>query len=214
MPAGKYFGPHRVPGNDGDVPAVLVRGERSPRAPGRPRQEELAVKLWKRLTGAVLATVLGIGLAAGFGDRGAPPAGVPETPPAASIDTVPSMGGDGDLVAVPGPTWDATPEAARAGGRQLPRGGTYLLVKPKTGEVVYNGRSNDLRRREGEHGRSPELGRFEFRVDKRTDDYAQQRGREQIVHERYQPPLNRREPISPSNPRRDDYLREGRKLGR
>jgi len=48
------------------------------------------------------------------------------------------------------------------------------------------GRTKDLARREKELGRNhPDL---EFKVDKRTDDYAQQRGREEIIYNQQKPP--------------------------
>ena len=87
-----------------------------------------------------------------------------------------------------------------------PAGGTYLLLDPVTGNVMRTGRSNDLARREYEHSRAPVLGQYTFQIDVRTDSYYQQRGREQIIHDQFNPPLNRVRPISPSNPRREDYL--------
>ncbi len=92
------------------------------------------------------------------------------------------------------------------GPYECPRGGTYVLRDPETNEVMRTGRTNDLERRRQEHGRDPELRPFNFEVDRRTDDYAQQRGREQVVHNQYDPPLNRIQPISPRNPRRQEYL--------
>ncbi|MEM7375640.1 MAG: hypothetical protein AAF587_44015 [Bacteroidota bacterium] len=73
-------------------------------------------------------------------------------------------------------------------------------------------RTNDLERRQNEHANDDDLGALIFEVDRRTDDYAAQRGREQIIHELFDPPLNRINPISPNNPRRDDYLDAGRLL--
>jgi RHS repeat-associated protein len=87
-----------------------------------------------------------------------------------------------------------------------PTGGTYYLTDPVTGNVMRTGRSNDLARREGEHGRDPVLGRYRFEIDVRTDSYSQQRGREQIIHDQFNPPLNRVRPISPTHPLRDQYI--------
>jgi len=87
-----------------------------------------------------------------------------------------------------------------------PAGGTYVLRDPLTGQVMRCGRTNCFVRREGEHKRDPILGQYRFEVDVRTDSYAQQRGREQIIHEMYEPPLNRVNPISPRNRQRDSYL--------
>ncbi len=86
------------------------------------------------------------------------------------------------------------------------RGGTYYLVDPITGQVMRSGRTIDLVRRESEHRRNPETESFKFEIDFRTDSYFQQRGREQIIHDIYRPPLNRINPISPNNPQRQQYL--------
>ena len=88
----------------------------------------------------------------------------------------------------------------------IPRGGTYLLRDPETGQVMRTGRTKDMERRAKEHRRSDVTADLEFEVDVRTDVYAEQRGREQILHERYQPPLNKIEPIGSRNPRRQEYL--------
>jgi len=93
--------------------------------------------------------------------------------------------------------------------RRLSRGGTYLHVHPRSDRVMRSGRTNDLRRREREHARDPNLGRYNFETDRRTDSYPAQRGREQMLHDRYRPLLNQREPISPTNPRRQEYMRRG-----
>ncbi|WP_230400456.1 hypothetical protein [Zooshikella ganghwensis] len=87
-----------------------------------------------------------------------------------------------------------------------PSGGTYRLVDPYTGQVMRTGRTNNMNRREYEHGRDPNLRRYEFHPDVWTDSYSQQRGREQQIHELHNPPLNRVNPISPTNPRRELYM--------
>jgi YD repeat-containing protein len=87
------------------------------------------------------------------------------------------------------------------------RGGVYLLRDPESGAVVRTGRSNNLARREAEHARDERLSAYAFEEVYRTDDYATQRGLEQVVHDRYQPPLNHIRPISPNNARRDVYMR-------
>ncbi|CAN97847.1 hypothetical carbohydrate-binding protein, Rhs family [Sorangium cellulosum So ce56] len=93
------------------------------------------------------------------------------------------------------------------------RGGTYKLRDPETGQVRRTGRTSDLRRREAEHGRNPETKDLEFEIDRRTDNYPAQRGREQRIYDQHpEADLNRRRPISPTNARRDEYLREGDKL--
>ena len=97
-------------------------------------------------------------------------------------------------------------EITEEGAETVARGGTYRLVDPTTGEVQYVGRTNDLARREAEHWRDPIKGQLRFEVDWRTDDYAVRRGREQMLYEHYRPPLNRIRPISPRNPRLQEYL--------
>lgn len=87
-----------------------------------------------------------------------------------------------------------------------PRGGVYTL-RDEAGGVARTGRSNDLARRRGEHARDPELGRYEFRPEFRTDDYRAQRGLEQLLHDQFVPPLNKINPVSPRNPRRGGYIR-------
>ena len=98
-------------------------------------------------------------------------------------------------------------------GPPAAKGGTYKLKDPETGAVRRTGRTNDLARREGEHGRAPETRDLDFEVDKRTDSYAAQRGREQRIWEQHpEADLNRKQPIDPKNPWREEYLREGDKL--
>jgi RHS repeat-associated protein len=95
--------------------------------------------------------------------------------------------------------------AARTGAAET-RGGTYLLRDPVTGKIMRTGRSNDLLRRAAEHGRDPALRDFQFQVVDRTDNYAQQRGLEQLPHDMHNPPLNFNRPINPTNPNRQSYL--------
>ena len=94
----------------------------------------------------------------------------------------------------------------------LPRGGTYKLVEKETGRVMRTGRTNNLARRRLEHLRHPALGKYEFEIDRRTDSYAAQRGREQIIHREFDPPLDKVAPIHRKNPRLPHYMREGEKL--
>lgn len=99
-----------------------------------------------------------------------------------------------------------------AHAEDVARGGTYKLVEPHTDQVMRTGRSKDLSSREQQHGRKhPEL---RFQVDRRTDNYAEQRGREQVIHERYKPPLNRINPISPTNPRKPEYMKAAENVAR
>jgi hypothetical protein len=92
-----------------------------------------------------------------------------------------------------------------------PVGGTYTLTDPNSGEVVRTGRSNNLDRREGEHRRAPETKGLDFTPVHRTDDYAEQRGLEQVVY-RDNPGaqadnggLNRIRPIGDRNPNKKAY---------
>lgn len=85
------------------------------------------------------------------------------------------------------------------------RGGTYLLRDAETGQVMRTGRTNDLARRAAEHGRDPVLRDFEFEPVHRTDVYNEQRGLEQLLHDTYNPPLNKVRPISPTNPKLPIY---------
>jgi hypothetical protein len=87
-----------------------------------------------------------------------------------------------------------------------------MLINPDTGQVMRTGRANNLRRRQGEHSRDPVLGQYDFVVDAATNSYAAQRGREQIIHDLYNPPLNKISPISLKNPRRDCYIAAGKQL--
>jgi len=95
------------------------------------------------------------------------------------------------------------------------RGGTYVL-KDGEGVVVKTGRTNDLARREAEHGRAHPDKSFE--VDKRTDSRMAQRGREQDLHDanpsahKANGGLDKINGISPNNPMRDKYLEAGRAL--
>lgn len=93
------------------------------------------------------------------------------------------------------------------------KGGTYKLRDPETGQVRRTGKTNDLNRRQGEHRRGNDTKDLEFEVDRRSDNEVARRGREQIIHDQHpEADLNKRNPISPNNPRRDEYLDAGRKL--
>lgn len=85
------------------------------------------------------------------------------------------------------------------------RGGTYLL-RDAEGNVARTGRTNDLARRELEHARDPALKDLDFEPVHRTDVYEEQRGLEQLLHDTYNPPLNKLQPISPSNPNFQKYM--------
>ncbi len=97
-------------------------------------------------------------------------------------------------------------------------GGTYVLVQRGTDTVVYVGRSNNLNWRRGEHRRSKILGQFEFNVDKLTDCYDAQRGREQYLYDQIEklqgkPPVhNKVRPVSELHKFVNELLEIGSKL--
>jgi RHS repeat-associated protein len=85
------------------------------------------------------------------------------------------------------------------------QGGVYLL-RDAEGTVVRTGRTGDLAAREGQHALDPALKDFDFEAVYRTDNYAEQRGLEQMLHDAYVPKLNYINPISPTNANRQLYL--------
>jgi RHS repeat-associated protein len=144
-----------------------------------------------------IASVTGIGAVVGM--------------PALAVSSVLVLGGVGNVAAgIRGLSQALMSQGSGSSGPQgtapAARGGTYKLTDPKTGEVVRTGRTNDLARRQGEHARDPKTKGLDFEVDRRTDVYAEQRGREQMLHNQHKPPLNKVNPVSPRNPRRQDYL--------
>ncbi|WP_437731191.1 RHS repeat-associated core domain-containing protein [Sorangium sp. So ce1335] len=138
--------------------------------------------------------------------------------PAIAVSTGLVVGGVGNIAAgIQGLSQALMSQGSGSQGPQgtagVAKGGTYKLRDPETGQVRRTGRTNDLRRREGEHGRDPETKDLEFEVDRRTDSYPAQRGREQRIYDQHpEADMNRRRPISPTNPRREEYLRLGDKL--
>ena len=92
------------------------------------------------------------------------------------------------------------------------RGGAYLLRDAETGQVMRTGRSGDLLVRQGQHARDPLLKNYDFEPVYRTDVYEAQRGLEQLLHDTYNPPLNKIRPISPTNPNLQSYLDAARRL--
>lgn len=93
------------------------------------------------------------------------------------------------------------------------RGGTYKLVDPATKKVRRTGQTNNLNRRRKEHRRGSETGGLDFEVDRKSNSYDARRGREQRLYDQHpEADLNKRRPISPKNPKREHYLKEGDKL--
>jgi len=97
------------------------------------------------------------------------------------------------------------------------KGGIYKL-RDADGVVRRTGKSNNLDRRRGEHARNKETKDLDFEVDRRTDCCNAQRGREQIIYDQHPEAqaaiggLNKRRPVSPTNPKRDIYRKAGEKL--
>ena len=87
-----------------------------------------------------------------------------------------------------------------------PKGGVYRLVDPDTGDVMRTGRSKDLARRRNDHKRNPDLQNFDFDPVFRTDNYEEQRGLENFLHNQYNAPFDKVRPISPKNKNRQKYL--------
>ena len=93
-----------------------------------------------------------------------------------------------------------TPSVKNAG-----KGGVYVLKDPNTGKVERSGRTVNVDRRAKEHANTKETKGLDFEVVHKTDDYKEQRGLEQKVHEEHNPPLNKIEPISAKNKKITDY---------
>lgn len=92
-------------------------------------------------------------------------------------------------------------------------GGTYLLRDQITGKVRRTGRTKDLERREGEHARHDETKSLIFEIDRITNGYAQQRGREQILHDLFpEADLNKIKAIRDDHPLREEYIERGKEL--
>lgn len=93
-----------------------------------------------------------------------------------------------------------------------PKGGTYKLVDPAEDAVRRTGRTGDLTAREKQLARGPDTKDLDFHVDRRTDVYAQQRGREQIIYEQHPEALfengglNKIRGIRTDHPNLQDYL--------
>jgi RHS repeat-associated protein len=85
-------------------------------------------------------------------------------------------------------------------------GGVYALRDPVTGKIMYIGRTIDFARRQSEHRRDPRFEGLQFQDLYMTNNPFAQRGLEQSVYERLNPSLNRINPVSPSNPNRQNYF--------
>ena len=95
---------------------------------------------------------------------------------------------------------------------KLAKGGTYKLAESESGKVKRTGQTSDLKRRGQEHARGEDTKDLKFQVDRRTDSYAERRGREQVIYDRHPEArvenggLNKQRPISPTNPNKQRYL--------
>jgi hypothetical protein len=95
-----------------------------------------------------------------------------------------------------------------------PRGGVYRLMDGD--RVVRTGRTKNLDSRRLDHGRHKTTSGYRFEVVYRTDDYAVQRGLEQMLYDASPSALssngglNRIRPISQRNPRLEKYMRAAR----
>jgi hypothetical protein len=105
-------------------------------------------------------------------------------------------------------------EEIEQGASASAKGGTYVLQDPDTGQVMRTGRTKDHKRREQEHRQHPATEELEYRPETKTDDYSVQRGHEQLLHDIHKPPLDKIRPISPQNPRRDQYLKAAQQFTR
>ncbi|GLW35249.1 polymorphic toxin-type HINT domain-containing protein [Actinoplanes regularis] len=65
-------------------------------------------------------------------------------------------------------------------GDPAAKGGVYTL-RDDEGNVVRTGRTNNLARREREHGRAASTTDLRFQTEYRTDSYREQRGLEQVI---------------------------------
>lgn len=72
-----------------------------------------------------------------------------------------------------------------------------MLRDSETGRVRKTGRSNDLARRQKELARDPRYRDFDFEPVHHTDDYAEQRGLEQVLNDSFKAPLDRIRRVDP-----------------
>jgi RHS repeat-associated protein len=91
------------------------------------------------------------------------------------------------------------------------QGGVCSLTDPATGNIVRTGRSNNLQRRAAEHARDSVFREFNFEPLFKTDSYVEQRGLEQVIHNKYLPSLNKINPVSPQNRNYERYIDAARK---
>jgi hypothetical protein len=83
-------------------------------------------------------------------------------------------------------------------------GGVYKLVNP-SGQVVRVGHTKNLASRMSKYRNHPDFFDLEFQVEYYTNNYATRRGLEQGIFDKYKPPLNKNNPISPTNKNSVNY---------
>jgi hypothetical protein len=77
---------------------------------------------------------------------------------------------------------------------------------------MRTGRTSNHDNRKVQHKGPPETKSLEYKRELETNDYAVQRGHEQILDDTHKPPLNKIRPIGPKNPRRAEYLDAAREF--
>nr|WP_232528198.1 RHS repeat-associated core domain-containing protein [Microbacterium sp. MAH-37] len=150
------------------------------------------------------------------------PAGDVSTACAAAVPAAAIGAGTAAVPAAAGATTTATPPEDCGPGeledpldclapQQQAKGGVYTL-RDELGNVVRTGRSKDLAARRSVHRRDPVLGQYAFRIEQRTDVYAEQRGLEHMLYEQFPGAraanggYNKIRAISPFNPKKQSYL--------
>jgi len=86
------------------------------------------------------------------------------------------------------------------------KGGIYTITNPD-GAVVRVGRTGNFDAREGQYARDANYFDLKFNEVINSDNYAVQRGMEQILIDEYNPPMNVYNGISPQNPNAGTYFR-------
>ena len=107
---------------------------------------------------------------------------------------------------------EVAPEVAEgSAGVASSRGGVYSL-RDAEGNVVRTGRTNNLAARAAAHAKNAVLKQFKFNIEFETDDYATQRGLENVLYNAHPEAqaanggYNMIRAISPSNPNLGKYL--------
>src|SRR5207249_2528293 len=75
--------------------------------------------------------------------------------------------------------------AAPGAGSSAARGGVYVLREDGTGAVVRTGQTSNLAKRRSDHANARATRRYSFEAVFRTDNYAERRGLEQLLHDAF-----------------------------